>query len=148
MTAPGLNERERSLLEAVLERLIPADGNGPGAREAGVSRYVLRRLAGPDCGHRQAYAAGLARLNADATRLHGAGFAELTAELQDQILHAAEAREDDTFFELVLAHAMEGMFGDPAHGGNAEGAGWRLMGYRGPRYVWTERDQRLGRTRG
>ena len=79
-------------------------------------------------------------------RLHGVGFAELAGELQDALLRAAEAREDHTFFELVLAHAMEGMFGDPAHGGNKDGAGWKLMGYPGPRYVWTERDQRLGRT--
>jgi gluconate 2-dehydrogenase gamma chain len=148
MTTPELDERERSVLDAVLERLIPADGNGPGAREAAVSRYVLRRLAGPYRRHRDAYAAGLARLDSDANELHGGGFAELTAELQDQVLRAAEARTGDPFFELVLAHAMEGMFGDPAHGGNAEGAGWGLMGYLGPRYVWTESDQRLGRTTG
>ena len=49
-----------------------------------------------------------------------------------------------TFFELVRRHLIEGMFGDPRWGGNAEGRGWALVGYPGPRLVWTEADQRLG----
>ncbi len=134
------------VLEAVLDRLIPADELGPGAREACVSRYVTRRLAGPYAPHLETYAAGLARLDADATELHGVGFADLAPELQDDLLRAAESRPADDFFELVLAHAMEGMFGDPEHGGNADLAGWKLMGYPGPRYVWTERDQQLDTT--
>ena len=111
-----------------------------------MSRYVLRRLAGPYRRHGEAYSAGLARLDAEAAALCGRGFAELPAEQQDGLLRASEARTDDPFFELVLEHAMEGMFGDPAHGGNAGAAGWRLLGYPGPRLEWTEHDQQLGRT--
>ena len=43
---------------------------------------------------------------------------------------------------------MEGMFGDPSYGGNTNLAGWRLIGYLGVRYIWTERDQQLGTTEG
>lgn len=146
MTADGLNRDELAILEAALDRLIPSDEHGPGAREAKVSRYVARRLAGPDRHRRDTYAAGLARLDADAAARYGAGFAHLPAAGRDELLRAAEARPDDPFFETLLGHATEGMFGDPIHGGNANRAGWELLGYPGPRPVWTESDQRLGRT--
>src|SRR6266850_438277 len=35
------------LIEAFVERLIPADENGPGARECGVATYINRSFAGP-----------------------------------------------------------------------------------------------------
>ena len=146
MTAGALGRPELATLEAVLERLIPSDEHGPGAREAQVSRYVLDRLAGAYRHHRAVYADGLARLDAEAEALHGGRFADQSAEVQDELLRAAEARAGDPFFELVLAHAKEGMFGDPSHGGNAGGIGWDLIGYPGPRHVWTEADQRLGST--
>jgi gluconate 2-dehydrogenase gamma chain len=142
----ALSRGEMAVLEAVLERLIPSDGHGPGAAEAMVSRYVARRLAGPYRHLRAIYAASLRALDAEARRRHGAGFAALAPELCDQLLLEAEARADDPFFELVLAHAMEGMFGDPRHGGNADRVGWRLIGYGGPRSAWTEDEQRLGST--
>ena len=139
----GLSRAETAVLEAVLARLIPSDAHGPGAAEAMVSRYVARRLAGPYRHLRATYAAGLQALDAEARRRHGAGFAVLAPELRDQLLLAAEAAAGDPFFELVLMPAMEGMFGDPRYGGNADRAGWRLIGYAGPRTAWTESDQRL-----
>lgn len=147
MSENVLSPAELAVLEAVLERLIPSDELGPGAREARVSRYVVRRLAGPYRRHRETYAAGLARLDTDAAARHGVGFAELALDLRDDLLRAAELRPADDFFDLILAHAMEGMFGDPDHGGNADFAGWELMRYHGTRYVWTARDQQLGEPR-
>lgn len=145
MSPASLGPAELATLDAVLERLIPSDELGPGAREARVSRYVLRRLAGPYRHHRDAYALGLVRLDEAAATAHGGRFADQSPAVQDELLRAAEARRDDPFFELVLAHAKEGMFGDPSHGGNAGSSGWALLGYPGPRRVWTEADQRLGR---
>jgi gluconate 2-dehydrogenase gamma chain len=37
---------EALFVEAAVERLIPADANGPGAREAGVPNYIDRQLGG------------------------------------------------------------------------------------------------------
>lgn len=31
-------------------------------------------------------------------------------------------------FELVLAHAMQGFYGNPRHGGNAGHASWKMIG--------------------
>ncbi len=148
MTRAGLDALELELLDAVLERLIPSDGLGAGAREACVSRYLTRRLAGPYRHHLETYADGLHRLEAESRQRHGAGFASLGPERQDALLHAAATRSDDgdPFFELLLAHALEGMFADPSHGGNADRVGWQLIGYPGPRAVWSEADQRLGTT--
>ncbi len=41
-----LNPQERNLVEAIAETMIPTDGNGPGAREAGVVYFIDRMLAG------------------------------------------------------------------------------------------------------
>jgi gluconate 2-dehydrogenase gamma chain len=137
-----LSEDATAVLEAVLERVIPSDAHGPGAREARVSRYVARRLEGPYRAHLETYAVGLARLDADALATHGARFADLAPDRQDALLKAEELRHG--FFALVVTHAMEGMFGDPRHGGNADRTGWDLIGYPGPSLVWTEQDQQLG----
>lgn len=38
---------EASLVEAAVDRLIPADGRGPGGRDAGCAVFIDRQLAGP-----------------------------------------------------------------------------------------------------
>ncbi len=42
----SLSVTEQSLLEAIVETIIPSDSNGPGAKEAGVIYFVDRQLAG------------------------------------------------------------------------------------------------------
>jgi gluconate 2-dehydrogenase gamma chain len=121
----------RETLEAIADRLIPADAHGPGATQAGAVTYIERALQGPYAEHAATYAAGLAELD---------GFAELSEQEQDERLRAIEGT---AFFELVRAHVLEGMFGDPSYGGNRDGAGWRLLDYPGPRRVWTEQEQAL-----
>jgi gluconate 2-dehydrogenase gamma chain len=116
-----LSDGDRATLEAVLERLIP------GAAEAQVIRYVERAAAA----HAGTYRDGLAGL---------AGFAALPAAEQDAALARIEGGE---FFELVRLHAIQGMFGDPAHGGNAGHAGWDLLGFPGVKVTFAEADQAL-----
>jgi gluconate 2-dehydrogenase gamma chain len=41
-----LNSDEQSLVEAIVETIIPSDQNGPGAKEAGVVYFIDRQLAG------------------------------------------------------------------------------------------------------
>ena len=45
------------------------------------------------------------------------------------------------FFAMLLGHAHQGMFGDPYYGGNANFAGWDLLGYPGVRTMVTTADQ-------
>jgi gluconate 2-dehydrogenase gamma chain len=121
----------RETLEAIADRLIPADEHGPSATQAGAVTYIERALQGVYAEHRAAYAAGLAELE---------GFAALPAHAQDERLRAIEGTP---FFELVRAHVLEGMFGDPSYGGNRDLAGWRLLDYPGPQRVWTAAEQAL-----
>ena len=39
------------------------------------------------------------------------------------------------FFEMLRAHPQEGLFADPAYGGNRDKAGWRFLGHTG---IWFE----------
>ncbi len=138
-------------LAAVLDRLIPSDPHGPGAVEAGVLDYVTARYAGPGCPDAERYAAGLSTLDARALRRFGAPFATVSGSEQDALLTEVEAEaltlpesvRGSTFFETVLRHAREGMFGDPLHGGNRDYAGWDLLGYPDARRVWTAAEQAL-----
>ena len=50
--------QEAAAVDAIVDRLIPADGNGPGGRDAGVPEFIDRQLAGPWGAGLQFYAAG------------------------------------------------------------------------------------------
>jgi gluconate 2-dehydrogenase gamma chain len=146
-----LTAAEATTLEAVLERLIPTDATGPGAREAQVLRFIQRALAGELRALRGVYTSGLAALDAYATARSGAPFAQLPTDQQDAILRELEAGtatgftpSADAFFETVLEHALEGMFGDPYYGGNADFVGWDLIGFPGIKLSVPSVEQRIG----
>ncbi len=144
-----LTAAEADTLEAVCARLIPTDPNGPGAAEARAARYIDRALGGALKSSRQAYASGLAALDAHANSSRGARFAALAPADQDRVLQdvaagAAPGLPNGTFFNLVRAHTIEGTFCDPYYGGNAGFVGWDLIGYPGVRTTVNADDQRLG----
>jgi len=145
-----LTAAESDILEAIVARLIPADENGPGATEARAAHYIDRALAGPLSSSRRAYAVGLAAVNAYAQSAKGAPFATLAAKDQDAVLSDMEKNvakgftpNSSAFFNLVRTHTIQGMFGDPYYGGNANFVGWDLIGYPGLRMAVTEDDQRM-----
>jgi gluconate 2-dehydrogenase gamma chain len=108
------NGEEARTADAALARVIPADENGPGAREAGVVVFLDRQLAGawghgdhfyrkgpflpgtPQQGYQLAFTPaemfrlGFAKLEENAHKLRGAAFADLTPEQQDELLAQAE----------------------------------------------------------
>jgi gluconate 2-dehydrogenase gamma chain len=137
-------------LQAVLDRLIPSDQNGPGAKEAKVWRYIDVNLGGAYASLQPMYSQGLAALDTYARQSQGKAFARLDAAQQDQLLKSMEAgtgpggAAGKTFFRTLRNHALEGMFGDPAHGGNADAVGWQLIGYPGPYLVAKPEYQQLG----
>jgi gluconate 2-dehydrogenase gamma chain len=135
-----LTAAESDVLEAVTARLIPADGNGPGAREARAAHYIDRALGGPLSGFRNQYATGLAALDAYAREKKGASFAQLPPSDQDALLADVQAGtaagfpgSSTVFFALLRTHTIEGTFSDPYYGGNAGFIGWDLIGYPGVR---------------
>ena len=144
-------EEQAHVIEAAAERIFPRDERGPGATDAGVVIFIDRQLAGPygrdkyrytkgpwvesvpEHGYqkketpREVYRAGIEQL--------GTSFASLTGEQQDAALQAIESSR---FFQLLRQHTIEGVFGDPMHGGNANLIGWKLIGYPGPRLSYRE----------
>jgi gluconate 2-dehydrogenase gamma chain len=147
----NLTAVEADLLEAIVDRLIPSDSLGPGAREARAAHYIDRALGGALASSRQAYASGLAALDRYAHASRGKGFLELSASDKDSVLMDVEsgattpgifAGSSAQFFTLVLNHTRQGTFGDPYYGGNANFVGWDLLGYPGVRTMVTAADQK------
>jgi gluconate 2-dehydrogenase gamma chain len=79
-------------------------------------------------------------------------FRALTAEQQDQILHGLESGTvklasvpSDAFFTMLWQNTQEGYLADPMYGGNRNFAGWKLIGFPGPRYNYVEDITRYGK---
>lgn len=145
----NLTATESDLLERIVERLIPSDEHGPGAKEARVAHYIDRALGGGLASSRAAYVAGLAALDRYARSSRGKAFLELPGTDQDSVLIDCETGgatgftgSSAQFFAMVLNHTRQGMFGDPYYGGNANFVGWDLIGYPGVRTAVSPNDQK------
>lgn len=99
----------------------------------------------------QLYRAGLAALDEycrsgrEAHTSPGKAFAQLTADQQDGILNGLEsgavhfeALDARTFFEQVLKDVQEGFFADPIYGGNRDMCAWKMIGFPGARYDYSD----------
>ena len=144
----NLTATEADLLEAICARLIPTDANGPGATEARAAHYIDRALGGALASSRPAYTSGLAALERYSRSSRGKPFTELAPIDQDSVLIDVETGaatgftgSSAAFFALVLNHTHQGTFGDPYYGGNANYAGWDLLGYPGVRTMVSAADQ-------
>lgn len=121
-------EEEARLVDALTERLIPADEDA-GASEAGVVHYIDRQLTGFFANHQDDYREGLRGIEALCHARFGDSFAALQAGQQDAILREAEGDDElDGFFRLLLDHTVQGFYGDPRHGGNRDFVSWRMVG--------------------
>src|SRR5262249_20819273 len=133
------NPHEARTVTAIAERLFPADETSAGATEIGVLLYIDQALAGAYSGLVETYRLGLAALGRVALARYGVPFASCAPDQQDTQLadmeHDAlpEMRTPSpmAFFELLRAHTQEGLFADPAYGGNHDKLGWKLLGHPG-----------------
>ena len=121
-----LSTDEALTLSAISERIIPADQDA-GAAAAGVVAYIDRQLNGPYRRFRKTYREGLLAIDSASAARFSRRFTELTAEQADQLLKELEAAKS-SFFQLVVAHTMQGYYGDPRHGGNTDAVSWRMLG--------------------
>jgi gluconate 2-dehydrogenase gamma chain len=79
-------------------------------------------------------------------------FAELGPGDQDKILHGLEKGEIELadapakeFFAMLWQNTNEGFFADPIYGGNRDFAGWKLIGFPGPRYNYVNEIEQYGK---
>ena len=156
------NNTDAATVEALAERIFPADASGAGARDAAVIVYIDRTLAGYGRHLQRLYRRGVTELNRHAGRLHdGKRFVELTAAEQDLLLDrlsawvfgAADADLNERplewhllaeFFGAVRLHTLEGMFCDPMYGGNRDCVGWKLIGFPGAQWGYSAEQMMLG----
>jgi gluconate 2-dehydrogenase gamma chain len=146
-----LTAGEALILTAAVGRIFPSDDAGPGAREAGVTIFIDRQLAGPWGRDAHRYTHGPFNENAPAEfgyqgqatprEIYRAGLKDLagldqmSAGEQDKKL---EQIEKTPFFALLHKNTLEGMFSDPIHGGNVDKIGWQLVGFPGPQMSYAD----------
>jgi gluconate 2-dehydrogenase gamma chain len=140
-----LDEVEAATLDAMTARIFPGSADDPGAHEADVVAYIDRSLLEYDINLQNLYRRGIAALNRHCTARFGRPFADLTVARQlglltqlDQAL--AEDGSDllGNLFGVVREHTLEGLFSDPAYGGNRDKVGWRLIGFPGAQWGYSE----------
>jgi gluconate 2-dehydrogenase gamma chain len=122
-----LTSAERKDVEAISAQIIPSDGT-PGAREAGVIFFIDRALATFFSSIAKDFRAGLAAFQSACHARHPdcESFAALPSAQQIEFLHEVEGTP---FFVRVRLLTVLGMFASPAHGGNRNGVGWKLIGF-------------------
>ena len=121
-----LTAAEGRTLGAICERIVPTDQT-PGAAWAGVVNFIDRQLMGPYRRQQAAYRTGLVEIDQAAGRQFGKDFASLDARQQTAFLESL-AGGAQRFFSTVIAHTMQGYYGDPRHGGNRDAVSWRMLG--------------------
>lgn len=99
---------------------------------------------------RQLYRLALKALDAHCRTSWNAPFAALPPQTQDTVLSMLEKNEvalgpvpGATFFEILRANTLEGVFADPVYGGNHRMDGWKMMGFPGARadfMVWVNQE--------
>jgi len=97
------------------------------------------------------YRKAIPGVDAHCQKIQQKSFAQLDVSQQDEVLHALEDGKIDlgeipskTFFALLWQNTQEGYLADPAYGGNRDFAGWKLVGFPGPRYNYVEEIGKFG----
>ena len=135
--------RQARFVDAIAARILPTT-DMPGAVEAGAVFYIDRALAGPYAHWLSHYARGLRALDKYAKAKFGASFEKLGEDQQDSVMgdlesgKITELRNSREFFELIRAHILEGVFGEPSYGGNRDMIGWKLVGFPGQQWGYPE----------
>lgn len=115
-----LTADEAREFDAITARIVPTTDT-PGAREAGVVRFIDSAMDGFMSGQLDFLRSGLAEFLESAD----GAFSELPPDAQDRYL--AE-REDSPFAGFVTVLTLFGLFSMPAYGGNRDHVGTRLVG--------------------
>lgn len=146
----GISAEARAILEAVVDRLIPADDTGPGALAAGVIFYIDNALGNWNSDEKDTLVEGLFALTRASRSRYDREFQALSDANKDRLLADMEDGRVPGFdnaaqvFGRLHRLTLEGMFSDPYYGGNQDYIGWDLIGYPGAVMASTPDMQRMG----
>jgi gluconate 2-dehydrogenase gamma chain len=143
-----LNEEEITLLDAIVEQIIPTD-DFPGGKWANVSNFIDKQLDSYYRHHQAAYRDGLSAFENTVIQMKNKQFKELPFAEQTLILEKMEAGEfsgdywkdhpSADFFDLVRQHSLQGFYGSPVHGGNREYISYKMLGLDYPNVIGQNR---------
>ena len=121
-----LTAEQAAAFDAFSAQVIPSEPGSPGARDANVVRFADNALAGFARKERPAFEEALVALANAAGG--GIPFASLGPAKQIAVMRALERSNHDAF-EALRGPAIAGMFCNPGYGGNANKAGWKMLGF-------------------
>jgi gluconate 2-dehydrogenase gamma chain len=143
-----LDEEEITLLDALVEQIIPTD-DFPGGKWANVSNFIDKQLNSYYKKHQPAYREGLAAFQKTVIQMKGKKFEELPFAEQTAILEKMEAgafpgdywksHPSADFFDMVRQHSLQGFYGSPIHGGNREYISYHMLGLDYPNVIGQNR---------
>ena len=93
-------QEQRDLLTAAYNRIVPAQGQFPGAGDLGGARFV-EQVAARNIPLRRSFTEGLALLEISAARRGTSGFVDLSPSEQDATLRQLESEQPAFFREFV-----------------------------------------------
>lgn len=105
-----LSQSQRSLATAVLDRLIPPQGDMTGAGEAGTADY-LDSIAAGSTQLARLFSGGFQDIEIAAVQL-GSSFEELSGDQQDEVLRGVET-DNSEFFDALVRHTYNGYYSNP-----------------------------------
>jgi hypothetical protein len=111
-TPSVLDASRRTLLEAILNRLVPPHADLPGAGDLGVGASIECTLA-ESARLRRLFVDGLHEVAIAAQREAGSEFVDLDATRQTAVLHAVE-QAWPAFFVALVEHTYRGYYSLPA----------------------------------
>ncbi|WIG55375.1 MAG: Gluconate 2-dehydrogenase, membrane-bound, gamma subunit [Rhodanobacteraceae bacterium] len=145
-------------VDAGVDVFIDAQLAGPFGQATGIYMQPPFHLGDTEQGYQlpftpaQVYRLGIQRVDEHCRKTLGNVFAQLKPDQQDKILHDLEDGKIDLgeiqpgdFFGLLLQNTKEGFLADPIYGGNRDFAGWKLIGYNGPRYNYLDDVDKFGK---
>ena len=112
-TTPSFfTEAQRTLLRTILNRLVPASGDFPGAGDLGIANH-LDSVVGRSTEWRRLFAHGMVQVDIFSQEQFAAAFINLADDQQDAVLRQVEARNPE-FFNALVAHTYSGYYSHAA----------------------------------
>ena len=111
MTDAALDDGQLALLSQVLDRIVPAHGDFPGAGGLVVAGYI-EGVVGESAESRRLFADGLSQIESGCQTRHGVGFTKLPDDQRDEVLRQVETNAPRFFSELVQ-HTYSGYYTRP-----------------------------------
>jgi len=108
---PILTDTQRSLLVAVVDRIIPAEGSAPGAGRMGAGEALEAEVA-TSASERRSFLDGLSAIGLAAWRTYDRAFVDLDGSSQDEVLRAVES-EEPSFFSFLVSRTYRAYYSNP-----------------------------------